>query len=152
MERLLRSLSWTPAFAGEQSARGPVSRVLYSPRNQRLGGSGGHSSRRRVAPPLKQPTRAPGRNSPYGAPIRSCTRWGLPCRPCCQGRGALLPHPFALTPPKWGGMLSVALSLTPACAGAAGRYPAPFFRGARTFLAPGSSPGPRPPGPLTGGI
>ena len=32
-------------------------------------------------------------------------------------------------------MLSVALSLTPAEAGAAGRYPAPLFRGARTFLA-----------------
>jgi hypothetical protein len=29
-------------------------------------------------------------------PIRSCSRWGLPCRPCCQGRGALLPHRFAL--------------------------------------------------------
>jgi len=33
-------------------------------------------------------------------------------------------------------MLSVALSLTPAFAGTAGRYPAPLFRGARTFLAP----------------
>ena len=30
------------------------------------------------------------------APIRSCSRWGLPCRPCCQGRGALLPHRFTL--------------------------------------------------------
>jgi hypothetical protein len=30
------------------------------------------------------------------APIRSCSRWGLPCRPCCQGCGALLPHRFAL--------------------------------------------------------
>jgi hypothetical protein len=30
------------------------------------------------------------------APIRSCSRWGLPCHPCCQGRGALLPHRFAL--------------------------------------------------------
>jgi len=31
------------------------------------------------------------------APIRSCSRWGLPCRPRCRARGALLPHRFALT-------------------------------------------------------
>jgi hypothetical protein len=30
-------------------------------------------------------------------PIWSCSRWGLPCRDCCQPRGALLPHPFTLT-------------------------------------------------------
>jgi len=36
--------------------------------------------------------------SPASAiPIWFCSRWGLPCRPCCQGRGALLPHPFTLT-------------------------------------------------------
>ncbi|OHT20922.1 hypothetical protein BHE75_02927 [Sphingomonas haloaromaticamans] len=35
-----------------------------------------------------------------------------------------------------GGMLSVALSLTPTFAGAAGRYPAPLLLGARTFLPP----------------
>jgi hypothetical protein len=50
------------------------------------------------------------------APIRSCSRWGLPCRPCCQGRGALLPHRFALargapSRPCAGGLFSVALSL-----------------------------------------
>lgn len=28
------------------------------------------------------------------APIRSCSRWGLPCHPRCRGRGALLPHRF----------------------------------------------------------
>jgi hypothetical protein len=32
------------------------------------------------------------------APIRSCSRWGLPCRCHCWPRGALLPHPFTLTP------------------------------------------------------
>src|SRR3990170_6809936 len=51
----------------------------------------------------------------HAAPIRSCSRWGLPCRPCYQERGALLPHPFTLTrlrPKAWaGGLLSVALSL-----------------------------------------
>ena len=29
-------------------------------------------------------------------PIWSCSRWGLPCRGCCQQRGALLPHHFTL--------------------------------------------------------
>jgi len=33
---------------------------------------------------------------PPAAPIRSCSRWGLPCRLCCQRRGALLPHRFTL--------------------------------------------------------
>src|SRR3954471_18652148 len=31
-------------------------------------------------------------------PIRSCSWRGLPCRPCCQARVGLLPHPFTLTP------------------------------------------------------
>jgi len=59
-----------------------------------------------------QPGRRAGK-SPCAAPIRSCTRWGLPCRFRCRPRGALLPHPFSLTCPKTGGMLSVALSLKP---------------------------------------
>ena len=65
----------------------------------------------------------PGRRSgnapaPCGAavPIRSCSRWGLPCRPRCRGRGALLPHRFALARGLpcgacAGGLFSVALSL-----------------------------------------
>ena len=84
-----------------------------------------------LRPSSNQPGRRAGTGS-YAAPIRSCTRWGLPCRHCCQDRGALLPHPFDLTPPKTGGILSVALSLRGEPP--AGRYPAPLFRGARTFL------------------
>ena len=58
--------------------------------------------------------------SPRGAtasaiPIRSCSRWGLPCHDCYQPCGALLPHPFTLTfldaSTLKGGLLSVALSL-----------------------------------------
>jgi hypothetical protein len=45
--------------------------------------------------PLRQPDGSLRPASPV-APIRSCSRWGLPCRPCCQGRGALLPHRFTL--------------------------------------------------------
>jgi hypothetical protein len=49
-------------------------------------------------------------------PIWSCSEWGLPCRFCCQTRGALLPHRFTLTrlrseAAKAGGLFSVALSL-----------------------------------------
>lgn len=77
---------------------------------------GGHSSWTHVAMRLMQPTRAvsrkqPSRVSPRTAPIRSCSRWGLPCRSCCQSRGGLLPHPFTLTTTDRGGLLSVALSL-----------------------------------------
>ena len=45
------------------------------------------------------------------APIRSCSRWGLPCPLCYQTGGALLPHRFTLTAPERGGLFSVALSL-----------------------------------------
>ncbi len=58
----------------------------------------------------------PGQDSPgvtpREVPIRHCSRWGLPCRPCCQGRGGLLLHRFTLTtpdafalrPPRCGGL------------------------------------------------
>jgi hypothetical protein len=59
--------------------------------------------------------RGPKPATTTAVPIRSCSRWGLPCRPCCQGRGALLPHRFALARgarmPCAGGLFSVALSL-----------------------------------------
>ncbi len=60
-------------------------------------------------------TRSAGRRHPChpkatANPIRSCRQWGLPCRPCYQGRGELLPHRFTLTPPKASGFISVALS------------------------------------------
>jgi hypothetical protein len=67
------------------------------------------------------------------APIRSCSRWGLPCRGRYRPRGALLPHPFTLA-----GGLAAARRF--AFCGAfpevtlAGRYPAPCLHGARTFL------------------
>ena len=80
-----------------------------------------HAFRRCATIPLGLPlptasSNQPGRRTraaPYAVPIRSCSRWGLPCQPCCQGRGALLPHRFALAAPKCGGLFSVALSLIP---------------------------------------
>ena len=63
-------------------------------------------------------------------PIWSCSRRGLPCRACCQPRGALLPHPFTLTLITEGGLLSVALSLG---------LPPPGITRHRVFVEPGLS-------------
>jgi hypothetical protein len=86
----------------------------------------GHSSGTPVARRLKQPTRTVGSGhrprdflacarKPRTVPIRSCSRWGLPCRRRCRRRGALLPHRFTLAAPVPkggnGGLFSVALSL-----------------------------------------
>ena len=62
----------------------------------------GHSSGTTVTRRLQQPTRtARSGQIPKLAlrtvPIRSCSRWGLPCRRRCRQRGALLPHRFTLT-------------------------------------------------------
>jgi len=85
----------------------------------------GHSSWTPVARRLQQPTRtadldidlrrsALARAKPRAVPIRSCSRWGLPCRRRCRRRGALLPHLFTLAAvyaTRRGGLFSVALSL-----------------------------------------
>jgi hypothetical protein len=85
-----------------------------------------HSSGIHVAVNLKRPTRkraridaaAGGLLRPCGCfPIWPCSWWGLPCRLCCQSRGALLPHRFTLAVLRsvcrevLGGLLSVALSV-----------------------------------------
>jgi hypothetical protein len=87
----------------------------------------GHSSGMTFARHLEQPTRTASltplpqalsfsRTARVAVPIRSCSRWGLPCRFRCRTRGALLPHLFTLAAPKpmgakAGGSFSVALSL-----------------------------------------
>jgi hypothetical protein len=111
-----------------QGARRPVSRVLST--SDRNPGLGGHSSSPGLASGVEQSTRATGRRMPCAAPIRSCSRRGLPCRPRCRARGALLPHPFDLTATNGGGMLSVALSLALPQAGVTRR---------RSSLEPGLS-------------
>ena len=93
---------------------GSVRPTSLPARGRRTARRGGHSSGTPVASRLMQPTRATGLGKagfPRVAPIWSCSRWGLPCRPHCWVRGALLPHPFTLACPKTGGLLSVALSL-----------------------------------------
>ncbi len=51
----------------------------------------------------------------------------------CRRRGALLPHPFTLTAGK---RRRFAFCGTIPRVAPAGRYPAPYFPGARTFLSP----------------
>ncbi len=63
-------------------------------------------------------------------PIRSCSRWGLPCRSRCRSRGGLLHHLFTLTPAHRGGSISVALSL---------RSPSPGVTRHRVSVEPGLS-------------
>jgi hypothetical protein len=66
---------------------------------------------------MRRPEDRAGWHRLGGFPIWPCSRWGLPCRPCYQGRGALLPHRFTLTGrhsfrrSSLGGLLSVALSV-----------------------------------------
>ena len=57
-----------------------------------------------AAIPLGSPLPASSSNQPGSdashaicPPIRPCSRWGLPCRPCHHVRGGLLPHRFTLT-------------------------------------------------------
>ena len=92
-----------------------------------------HSSGASVARRLKQPTRMTGpKRTGFRRviPIWLCSRWGLPCRSCCQERGALLPHLFTLASRTRRFVLCGTFpGVTPA-----GRYPAPLLRGARTFL------------------
>jgi len=104
-----------------------------------------HSSRTPVARRIKQPTRTADlgliRDRSRAVPIRSCSRWGLPCRLRRRKRGALLPHRFTLAAaeryaPRRSLLCGTVPGACPACAKTipAGRYPAPFVHGARTFL------------------
>ncbi len=124
----------------------PISRVLYGAFRER-NARDGHSSATPVARRLKRPTRMAGPDRPAARrlraiPIRFCSRWGLPCRLRCRKRGALLPHRFTLAAKyatRRGGLLlcgTVPGARSPLSREQvpAGRYPAPFVRGARTFL------------------
>ncbi|MDB5526404.1 MAG: hypothetical protein JWM58_4167 [Rhizobium sp.] len=111
----------------------PVSRVLYGSGLLRSVAAI-HLGRRLRAvsrnPPGQRTRKRVWRLRARAVPIRSCSRRGLPCRLCCQIRGELLPHLFTLT--RQAGRF-VFCGTFPRVA-PAGRYPAPCFRGARTFL------------------
>ena len=115
---------------GINSVRWPVSRVLsFVAEGMTIP----------LGRPLRNASRdLPGRrrgNAPIAIPIWSCSRWGLPCRLRCRSRGALLPHLFTLTWTVKAHRRFVLCGAIPGVA-PAGRYPAPCFRGARTFLQP----------------
>ena len=129
-------LSWTGRSTESDFGRA-VSRILSSPKT--FGGEN-HLSEQPVPG-----TRSALRNLQRAAawsPIWPCTRWGFPCLRACAWSGGLLLHLFTLTPPKRGGLFSVALSvgksldMPPACIHFVDakrlRGIAPF--GVRTFL------------------
>ena len=100
---------------------------------------------------------APSRHS---LPIWSCSVWGLPCDAHHCTPGALLPHLFTLTPPKRGGMFSVALAVAQALKPGPRTLSGTPLYGVRTFLAPAAprnrsrayAARPRPPGPAASSI
>ena len=97
---------------------------------------GNHSSRRIVADALKQPTRT-RRGQRHGVPIRSCSRWGLPCRPVARlavrSYRTLSPLPDPVTPKRTGPSAVCSLLHFPS-ARAAQALPGTVPCGARTFL------------------
>src|SRR5690606_5140315 len=70
----------SPARERQGTVRGTIGRKLAEPACKPGSVVGNHSSRRIVTDTLKQPTRT-RRGQRHGVPIRSCSRWGLPCRP-----------------------------------------------------------------------
>ncbi len=96
---------------GKKTRGWPVSRILFRGRPLRRPFIWARRCRRaRAANPGSWAETCP-RCDPRGTPIWHCSRWGLPCRCCCQPRGGLLPHRFTLAPADRGGLFSVALSL-----------------------------------------
>ena len=122
----------------EKKASWPVSRILSWC---------GHSSGRVVSVPLLRPTRNGA--SDAEVPVWPCSERGLPCRPRCLGRGALLPHLFTLADrgnPRFGRCVFCCAVRRLA---APGGCPAFLLFGVRTFLpaAPCDATR-RPPGQL----
>jgi len=126
-----------------------VGRILY-PEGRRpfIWAARYHTAR--AANPGTSPTQGGMRGqTTLGPPIRPCSAWGLPCPLRFRRGGALLPHPFTLTPgPNGGGLLSAALSLALPRPGVT-RHAA--CRGVRTFLQD-RGPSGRPPPPAAPSI
>jgi hypothetical protein len=88
---------------------------------------GNHFSGTALAGRLVRPTRDSSGAGDSSSSMRPCSRWGLPCGPCCQRPGALLPHPFTLAcaGPGRRGHRRSALCGTFRRLATPGRYPAP---------------------------
>jgi len=87
VSRVLLGAARSPAFAGTGALR-----VTAIPLGRRSPGASSNLPGR-PDPDIDPDTACAGR----AVPIRSCSRWGLPCRRRCRRRGALLPHLFTLT-------------------------------------------------------
>ncbi len=88
-----------------------------------------------------QPGRRPGNRlktlPPSVIPIRFCSRWGLPCRDVLPPARCALTAPFHPYPePEGSGRFAFCGAFPEVTL--AGRYPAPCFHGARTFLCQSS--------------
>ena len=79
--------------------RWPVSRVLSSPFAEAMGDGWPFLWDERCRSPRATDPDGDPKDRSHAVPIWSCSRWGLPCRLCCQRRGALLPHHFNLAGP-----------------------------------------------------
>ena len=118
---------------------GSVGRRANPPRD-------GHSSGTPLARRLQQPTRTtgpghrvPGQLAPRAVPIRSCSRWGLPCRFRCRKRGALLPHRFTLAVSLAGGRRFTFCGTFPGIRRACARFLPPDVIRHRMSMEPGLS-------------
>ena len=99
-----------------------------------------HSSGTRLAARLTRPTRTARRECPCSlaaaaVPIRSCSRWGLPCAPVARRavRSCRTVSPLPVGTAKSLRGRFVFCGTFPGVAPAGG-WPAPYSRGARTFL------------------
>ncbi len=131
-----------------RAARRPVSRVLSAPPMVSHAMRDDHSSGTRLAARLARPTRTAERECSCalrrGRPYSVLLPVGFALPPLLPGARCALAAPFRPCPraasPRLRGRF-VFCGTFPGVA-PAGRYPAPYSRGARTFLCPpGSSPG-----------
>ena len=128
----------------KRGVRRPVSRVLSRPEELVLragmaiplgrplpSASCDRPERRRGGPPGMPASGMPA------APTWSCSRWGFPCRRRRRRRGALLRtvSPLPAAQCSEADRRCTFCGTFPGVA-PAGRYPAPYLRGARTFLPP----------------
>ena len=126
-----------------------MTRGGYRPDSVPRGAASIHLGRTLPCGSSSQPGNLTRRNGMRGQatldpPIWPCSAWGLPCLLRFRRSGALLPHPFTLTPGRsGGGLLSAALSLALPRPGIT-RHAACQESGPSS----GRSPGERPPPPV----
>ncbi len=105
----VRSITLTSSSGTETNKRleEAVGRILY-PEGWRSFIWAARHHAARAANPGASPTQGGMRGqTTLGPPIRPCSAWGLPCPLRFRRGGALLPHPFTLTPGQPGAVYSL---------------------------------------------